>query len=163
MFSASTSSLLATTLFFINALTPVLAKGINCDGAAGCQFNGIGHSNIPKWFYDRFAGSGDFLGKGVGDSIQYPPGYQIACAGEFANTALCLYTQGTAASYKASDLKLSLMDLVNLGCKGCGSAPLNRVGNSFNDGMLTINVVKNPSCEGICSLPNQARSEEWAA
>ncbi|KAI9710424.1 MAG: hypothetical protein M1812_007460 [Candelaria pacifica] len=156
MFSTSTNVLLSTVLLLGTSITPTIAEGINCHGNSGCQFNGMGVSGSAAHYFKGFVDTAPA-------QTMYPPGYQIACEGSYAGSALCLYTQATTKKYSAAELSVVLQDLNDHGCDKCGSAPLDRTVNDVSKGMLTINVTKNPSCDGLCALPKAKRAEEWTA
>lgn len=55
----------------------------------------------------------------------------------------CAITQG-----RIYDL---LLDLINHGCKGCGSVPIDFPNNDPSNGILTINYVSDrQGCDGVC-------------
>ncbi|KAK5990862.1 KP4 killer toxin [Cladobotryum mycophilum] len=110
------------------------ALGINCRGSGFCPSDNA---------------SGNLINlKVLVDSIQprdrsYGTGQQLACTG-----SICAFYQntGSGTAGQASDL---LQQLLDHGCKKCGSAPTNP-GNDVSKGQLTVNVVSNPSCQGVC-------------
>ncbi len=112
----------------------VSALGINCRGSGLCPSDGAAGNLINL--------------KAIVDGIQdrnrhYNTGQQIACTG-----SLCTYFQN-GASGNAGDASGLLQQLLDHGCKKCGSAPT-QPGNDVSKGELTVNVVGSPSCQGAC-------------
>ncbi len=140
---------------------PVAAEGINCHGNGLCAVKGIGHNNIPREFLDR-------LEKKPETNV-YAPGQHIECLNDDFGTAICMFTQFTDKTYSIKDIKLSLWDLWQHPCEGCGSAPLIRTlkpnGQGINDistGALTINLVELNYYKAP-GISDRRRAEKWSA
>ncbi|KAF5550964.1 KP4 killer toxin [Fusarium mexicanum] len=115
-----------TTLLASAALAlGVSAEGINCHGSSNCA-----NLNDNKWYYN---------------------GQHIACWQNVAGTGFCAFLQNTGG-LPGKDIKRLLQERVNHGCAKCGSVPA--FYSSDNDlkshGMLTVNYVAKPNCNGIC-------------
>ncbi|OAQ62343.1 killer toxin, Kp4 [Pochonia chlamydosporia 170] len=110
------------------------ALGINCRGSGLCPSDGAAGNLINL--------------KAIVDNIQdrnrrYSTGQQIACTG-----SLCAFYQNGATG-TAGQTSGFLQDLLNHGCKKCGSVPT-QPGNDVSKGELTVNVVGDPHCQGAC-------------
>jgi hypothetical protein len=138
LFSLTTTLLLST---------PVMSLGINCRGSSLCasdQFNCNGEP-CPTFLLGEFNGA-----QLPGDTL-YQNDQHIACvAAEGTDGALCAFLQDTASGATASEIGPHWQDLIDHGCHGCGSVPLNP-GNDVSQGQLTINFVGGaPGCVGVC-------------
>ncbi|KAK5993976.1 KP4 killer toxin [Cladobotryum mycophilum] len=109
------------------------ALGINCRGSGWCPSDGAAGNLINL--------------KYIVDGIQprdryYNNGQKVACTG-----SLCAFFQsgGSGTAGRASEL---LQELLDHGCKKCGSVPTNP-GNDVSHGQLTANIVSDP-CNGAC-------------
>ncbi|TQV90464.1 hypothetical protein V2A60_010454 [Cordyceps javanica] len=126
-----------TTIFissFAAILSTATALGINCRGSGLCPSDGAAGNLINL--------------KAIVDNISdrnrhYNTGQQIACTG-----SLCAFYQN-GASGSAGQTSEFLQQLLDHGCKKCGSVPT-QPGNDVSKGELTVNVVGNPSCQGAC-------------
>lgn len=112
----------------------VSALGINCRGSGFCPSDGAAGNLINL--------------KAIVDGIQdrgrhYDTGKQIACTG-----SLCAFYQ-KGASGNAGDVSRQLQQLLDHGCKKCGSVPT-QPGNNVDNGELTVNIVSHADCQGAC-------------
>lgn len=112
----------------------VSALGINCRGSGLCPSDGAAGNLINlKAIVDN-----------IGDrNRHYNTGQQIACTG-----SLCAFYQN-GASGTAGQASGLLQQLLDHGCKKCGSCPT-QPGNDVSKGELTVNIVGSPSCQGAC-------------
>ncbi|GAB0136014.1 hypothetical protein EsDP_00004332 [Epichloe bromicola] len=112
----------------------VSGLGINCRGSGFCPSDGAAGNLINL--------------KAIVDNIQprnrrYNTGQQIACTG-----SLCAFYQ-SGATGTAEQTSGFLQQLLDHGCKKCGSVPT-QPGNDVKKGQLTVNVVSDPHCQGAC-------------
>ncbi|KAJ6789040.1 hypothetical protein PWT90_08411 [Aphanocladium album] len=125
----------AAVATFLSAISgSVLALGINCRGSGFCPSDGAAGNLINL--------------KAIVDNIQdrgrhYNTGQQIACTG-----SLCVFYQN-GASGTAGEASGQLQQLLDHGCKKCGSVPT-QPGNDVSKGELTVNIVGHPNCQGAC-------------
>ena len=69
-----------------------------------------------------------------------------------------MFLQNLKCSCSSSDCSVSqdrvyelLLDIINHGCKGCGSVPVDFPNNDPSNGILTINYVNDrKGCQGVC-------------
>ncbi|KAK3181607.1 hypothetical protein K4F52_007162 [Lecanicillium sp. MT-2017a] len=115
-------------------ITSTSALGINCRGSGLCPSDGAAGNLLNlKAIVDN-----------IGDrNRHYDTGKQIACTG-----SLCAFYQNGASGTAARTSEL-LQQLLDHGCKKCGSVPT-QPGNDVKNGELTVNVVGHPDCQGAC-------------
>ncbi|ATY60061.1 Killer toxin, Kp4 [Cordyceps militaris CM01] len=125
----------ATLLCLASALGGcVSGLGINCRGSGFCPSDGAAGNLINlKAIVDGIADRG----RG------YATGQQIACTG-----SLCAFFQN-GASGTAGQASALLQQLLDHGCKKCGSVPT-QPGNDVSRGELTVNIVGDAHCQGAC-------------
>ncbi|CAK7275089.1 hypothetical protein SEPCBS119000_006502 [Sporothrix epigloea] len=115
------------------------ALGINCRGNDLCNKDAGQLFEIRDQISDMInAGNG---GRYFGEMNQ------IACSSGRSNT-ICAYFQ-KGASGSAVDAYNHVQNLLNHGCRICGSDPT-QPGNDVNNGELTVNIVDNACCVGNC-------------
>lgn len=132
------------TLTFITTtvITASIAagQGINCNGSSQCGITG--------------GRSADILAavQNIDTGRTYQNGEKIACTDKLG-VGICAFLQGTGG-ITGDLIKTLVQDLVNHGCKVCGSVPVffNSGDNNINDhGELTINwVASTDECSGLC-------------
>lgn len=92
----------------------------------------------------------------LGDAVVYSPGSHIVCRpwGAVPVGGICAFTQGSnlsPAGINGTMIRLKLNELVDHGCRACGSVPLSEDNNPFEAGILTVNyVLHGPICNGLC-------------
>ncbi|KAF5532445.1 KP4 killer toxin [Fusarium mexicanum] len=124
------------TAIFATALLAAsnVAAGINCKGSVLC-----GQGTEPLSNLINYAG-------GLNDDRWYQNGQHIVCGG-----SLCAFLQNTGG-LPGRNIKGLLGDLRDHGCKYCGSVPVffPDDNNDGDHGILTVNYVSNPNCQGVC-------------
>uniref|UniRef100_A0A914QBT0 Killer toxin Kp4 domain-containing protein n=1 Tax=Panagrolaimus davidi TaxID=227884 RepID=A0A914QBT0_9BILA len=125
----------------------VIGLGINCRGSGACTSKDA-------------LGTLNNLIQGIQGSRQYNNGEHIACVGRGKgiiglinpNDGYCLFLQGTANGINGDRIKQLIALLMEHGCKGCGSIPINYPDNNPDNGILTSNYVSNKDnpCDGLC-------------
>ncbi|KAJ3490896.1 hypothetical protein NLG97_g5693 [Lecanicillium saksenae] len=115
------------------------AEGINCHGSSNCGNAGFKLSDLRNTM------------DGIDDNRVYQNGQHIACWENLARTGFCAFLQNTGG-IRGSDVKRLMQELVNHGCSKCGSVPVFfPKDNDINShGILTVNYVGSPKCNGIC-------------
>ncbi|CEJ80553.1 hypothetical protein VHEMI00729 [[Torrubiella] hemipterigena] len=108
-------------------ISSVAAGGINCNGSGACKANDAKLSDILNQINQiKAQGNGGH---------NYGTGIQLACAdGQYG--PICAYYQ-KGASGTADRAAGLVQDLINHGCKQCGSIPT-EPGNDVNKGELTV-------------------------
>ncbi|MCJ1454365.1 hypothetical protein MMC28_004718 [Mycoblastus sanguinarius] len=107
----------------------VHAQGINCEGNGNCASQG---DNALSQVHDKI------LALNQGQS--FSNGQHIACAGNTGNA--CAFFQNIAGTQTAGQAAGYVANLLNHGCKACGSDPTD--GSNVGNGELTVNWVSNP-------------------
>ncbi|CEJ80551.1 hypothetical protein VHEMI00727 [[Torrubiella] hemipterigena] len=131
------------SLLSIAALaTTAAAGGINCNGSGYCKIN---PGASLQMVHDQV---GNLIAAGGGDR-HFNGGENIACSHGSMGSVCAFYQNGASGS--AKDAYKQLQDLMNHGCKLCGSIPT-QPGNDVSKGELTVNYVTNPGCEGDCHV-----------
>jgi len=128
-----------STVAFVNIIGLALA-GINCEGNANCP-GVVGSLSEIKSFAN-----------GADDNRFYQNGEHIACVESLAGTGLCAFLQNTGG-VPGSSIKTLLQDLLDHGCKKCGSVPVffPSDNNDGDHGILTVNEVGSTGgCNGLC-------------
>ncbi|EHK15951.1 uncharacterized protein TRIVIDRAFT_227886 [Trichoderma virens Gv29-8] len=118
-------STLATTASAVNAM------GINCQGSALC----VGSNGELSSALDQL--------RGMDQNQQFTDGQHITCVGSpvsLGNPSLCLFYQKTGRSWTVAQTVRFVQALLDHGCEGCGSIPVDS-GNNVQNGMLTANMV----------------------
>jgi hypothetical protein len=72
---------------------------------------------------------------------------QVACTSGDAGSICAFFQSG--ASGTANDAFHYMQEIIDHGCKLCGSVPT-QPGNNVANGQLTVNAVSKPCCEGTC-------------
>ncbi|KAK3368975.1 Kp4-domain-containing protein [Lasiosphaeria ovina] len=118
------------------SITGVNGLGINCQGSSRCISAGPAAS---------LAG----VLQGLNDNTQFPPGVQLACV----TGSLCAFTQNLPAGVwlTGAEIKNLAQQIVNHGCKKCGSAPSAQ--NEVSRGELTFNFVNGVWANGDTLCP----------
>ena len=145
-------SSLCTSFFLLNLLaTGINTLGINCRGSnPNCWSQSGFDDTIATFLY--FAAPGGSLG----DADLYTPGSHIMCRpwGAVPVGGICAFTQGRSLSptgINGTMIRLKLNELVDHGCRTCGSVPLSENNNPVDAGILTVNyVLHGPICNGLC-------------
>ncbi|KAL6691475.1 killer toxin [Trichoderma pleuroticola] len=118
-----------------------MAAGINCNGNSLC--GGVGGRSTDILNYVQ----------GINTGRTYQNGEHIACWESALGTGICAFLQGTGG-ITGDLIKVLVQDIVNHGCRVCGSVPVffNSGDNNSNDhGELTINYVGSTGgCNGLC-------------
>uniref|UniRef100_A0A914Q8D3 Killer toxin Kp4 domain-containing protein n=1 Tax=Panagrolaimus davidi TaxID=227884 RepID=A0A914Q8D3_9BILA len=91
----------------------------------------------------------------IDNNRDYNSGENIVCykSGEdIVASGFCLFLQDTKGSVKGGKIFELLNHLLEHGCKGCGSVPVDFPGsNDPGNGILTMNYVGGTrGCEGLC-------------
>ncbi|KAJ2976952.1 hypothetical protein NQ176_g4648 [Zarea fungicola] len=132
-----------TTLFLaLAAAVSVQATGINCEGNNLCD--------NPTFHLKDIVSA---INSNIDTSRTYQNGEHIACQRNTAGSGICLFLQGTGG-ITGDLIKTLAQDIVNHGCKRCGSVPVffDSGDNNISDhGELTANFVGNTGgCSGVC-------------
>ncbi|PHH60619.1 hypothetical protein CDD81_1409 [Ophiocordyceps australis] len=127
---------LLTTLYLVSGAA---ALGINCRGSGFCSFNTASLQTV----HDQV---GVLVATG-GRDRHFNSGQQIACSHGSQGSVCAFYQSGASGS--AQDAYGQLQQLLNHGCRQCGSVPTHP-GNDVSKGQLTVNYVSKPCCEGDC-------------
>ncbi|KAL7916600.1 killer toxin [Trichoderma velutinum] len=129
-----------STLFALASAVGYAAAGVNCNGSSNCAGLAFSLQDIVN------------QSKGLDENRIYRPGEHIICIeGVFGNGA-CAFLQGNSAE-NGHFVKILLQDLLDHGCKKCGSVPVDATqgGNDDGNGILTVNAVGDTGgCNGIC-------------
>ncbi|OPB38899.1 hypothetical protein A0O28_0020050 [Trichoderma guizhouense] len=129
-----------STLLALASAVGYAAAGVNCNGSSNCAGLSFSLSDFVQ------------LSQQLDENRIYRPGEHIICAeGAFGNGA-CAFLQGNSAE-NGHFVKILLQDLLNHGCKKCGSIPVDATqgGNDDGNGILTVNAVGSTGgCKGIC-------------
>lgn len=136
--------------------------GINCRGSSQCHglFQNVGTSNLIANFNASLWVGGDshLPNAPINDQAFYYYGEHIMCAknSRFAAGSICLFLQGNTADAGISGalIKLKITELAAHGCKTCGSVPVGPYNDPEPFGVLTVNYVRDKSCQGLCSPGN---------
>ena len=83
----------------------------------------------------------------------YHAGDQIVCQrGLLGSDGICLFTQGNvpAEGVTGQQIIMRLSELIEHGCRKCGSVPLSGDNDPDKMGTLTGNYVRKASCNGVC-------------
>ncbi|KAI5465242.1 killer toxin [Mariannaea sp. PMI_226] len=122
------------------ATSGVLGLGINCQGNYECHDAGGSVGDLISYVLP------------IDPNRWYNNGEHIACVENHLGTGICAFLQGTGGAPGSSILPL-LQALQDHGCYKCGSVPL-YFPQGDNDpnthGILTINYVGSPNCNGLC-------------
>ncbi|TQV90465.1 hypothetical protein V2A60_010455 [Cordyceps javanica] len=121
-------------------LTSATALGINCRGSGFCTINNGASLQVV---HDQV---GNLVASGGGDR-RFNSGDQIACSHGSQGSFCAFYQNGASGS--AKDAYNQIQQLLDHGCRGCGSVPT-QPGNDVSKGELTVNYVSNACCEGDC-------------
>ena len=130
---------------------PTKPQGINCRGSSQCSplFNTV-HSKHLIFAFNYT------IWKRISDYAYFFEDQQIACAknSHWAIGGICLFVQGNITSDGISGhvLKDRISDLAYHGCDYCGSVPISGDNDPTTAGLLTANYVRNPICDGLCTL-----------
>ncbi|KAF4336668.1 killer toxin Kp4 SMK-like core [Fusarium beomiforme] len=109
----------------------VAGLGINCRGSGLCNLSfGPSIQNIQDQI-------GNMIADGQGDRF-FGDGAQIACTSGDAGSICAFYQSG--ASGTANDAFHQMQEIIDHGCKLCGSVPT-QPGNNVANGQLTVNAV----------------------
>ncbi|KAL8761320.1 MAG: hypothetical protein Q9184_002562 [Pyrenodesmia sp. 2 TL-2023] len=79
----------------------------------------------------------------------------ILCAQNALVGSICIFLQGEAvpvAGVPGFVITRRIRDLVDHGCKFCGSVPVSGDNRPFAAGVLTSNYVRKKGCQGVCGL-----------
>lgn len=138
---------LALTAFLLPLLlllsTPVNGVGINCHGSARCLTSD--NMGVMEKLAAHMAR--------MHDRDVYMPGQSIACFYDGWSGFYCAFVQGKRAprgGVYGVLLKEKMRQLVEHGCRGCGSVPLAADNESRTSGLLTVNFVMLAPCTGLC-------------
>lgn len=82
------------------------------------------------------------------------PGEQIACMSNGLFGDICLFPEGNVPGkgVVAAVVLKRLYDMLEHGCKTCGSVPLSGDNDPAKMGILTANYVFNGSCPSVCDF-----------
>lgn len=139
----------------------VVALGINCQGSSFCHsyFSGMDyHENVISEFWQILnAGRSIYMKEGgpISETARYKAGNPpwIVCQPLPKGGAICLFLHGNvpAEGVTGKVVQDRMGDLVNHGCRVCGSVPLSGNNNPDEMGVLTANFVSHgPFCDGLC-------------
>lgn len=141
------------TSFFVLIFVATSAStlGINCRGSKPNCWSQSGFDDTLETFlhFTRPGGS-------LGDSDLYSPGSHIVCRpwGAVPVGGICAFAQGRNLSptgINGTMIRLKLKELVEHGCRTCGTVPLSEDNNPAEAGVLTVNyVLHGPICNGLC-------------
>ncbi|ROW03860.1 hypothetical protein VPNG_07270 [Cytospora leucostoma] len=107
------------------ATTTSAALGINCRGSSLCSGDHVLSELNTKV-------------QALPDSNTYGNGVHIACVGH-----ICAFLQNISGTKTGAEVKQYVQNLLNHGCKTCGSDPT-EPGNNVDNGELTVNYVSSP-------------------
>ncbi|RFN46476.1 hypothetical protein FIE12Z_9311 [Fusarium flagelliforme] len=128
------SSLLASSMLALG-----VSAGINCKGSSNCANVGFKLTDLRQ------------TAQKLPDNKWYQNGEHIVCWQSIGGTGFCAFLQNTGG-LPGKEIKRLLQELVNHGCGKCGSVPA--FFPSDNDekshGILTVNYVQKPNCNGVC-------------
>ncbi|KAK5993530.1 hypothetical protein PT974_06963 [Cladobotryum mycophilum] len=127
---------LSTLLFISGAAASIIA----CRGSAVC---GSDPGASVQTIHDQVQS----LVANGGASKKFETNQQIACSQTTDQSFCAFYTNGGSGT--AQNALQQLQNLMNHGCKKCGSVPSGSSPNGA-DGLLTVNWVKDACCQGNC-------------
>ncbi|KAJ7157202.1 Kp4-domain-containing protein [Mycena filopes] len=128
------SATVATLISATAAATNGAAFGINCEGSIKC-------GGQPGDTAALLVGDID----GINAERYYSNGEHIAC-----RMNICAFLQDQQDWMSGAEIRGVAHDIVEHGCKVCGSAPT-KAGNNVAEGQLTFNFVSETGCrEGLC-------------
>lgn len=108
----------------------VTGLGINCRGSALCANRGLAMVELR-----------DAVNNDNDPNRQFNNGQQIACT----DNNICAFVQNFGGQVSESQIGTLLGNLVDHGCKTCGSVPLGFPNsNDVSQGELTVNFVSSP-------------------
>jgi hypothetical protein len=128
----------------------LVTAGVNCEGSGLCGALGIDSITAGQL--------NNLIQDVVPSYLSFSGGEKIACVSGSTDAGdeygLCAFPQGSLSGpLSAADAKTLSQDLINHGCKVCGSVPVQALsgGNSDDEGILTFNYVSSPGCNGVCA------------
>ncbi|KAL9016863.1 MAG: hypothetical protein Q9185_005813 [Variospora sp. 1 TL-2023] len=142
------------------------ARGINCLGSSQCSFTTVNSGNILLEF-NRTASSSpppssltlNFLpGPPLPPRALYRNGEHILCAENALVGSICVFLQGAAVPATGVPgfvVRRRVQDLLDHGCKFCGSVPVSGDNRPAAAGVLTSNYVRRKGCQGVCELKRE--------
>lgn len=145
------SSLCTRSFILILMAIGVNTLGINCRGSNPNCWSQSGFDDTLEWFLYLTERGGS-----LGDADLYVPGSHILCRpwGAVPVGGICAFTQGRNLSptgINGTMIRRKLNELVDHGCRTCGSVPLSEDNNPVEAGILTVNyVIHGPICNGLC-------------
>ncbi|KAJ7054032.1 killer toxin, kp4 [Mycena amicta] len=116
-----------------NTSPSTIALGINCEGSFKC---GGQATNTAETLVENI--------DSIGPNRMYSNGEHIACRDN-----VCAFLQDEEQSRSGEEIKSVAHEIVDHGCKVCGSVPTSSE-NNVAYGELTFNYVDRPACEGLC-------------
>ena len=126
------------------------ALGIICRGSGMCSLVACGGRSCIAQMYD--------LVSLLPDNATYAPGAHILCSPKQSlGDGICLFTERYGPA-SGAQVKAAYDYIFRYGCGKCGSAPFEPAANDVGRGSLTVNVVHNPHCKGICSVSSSSSS-----
>lgn len=137
--------------FLIVSSSVVMGLGINCRGNPSCSIAGtygVHLTDFQEWFRsidpNRWYDNGEHIACRTVTVVQGLPGVN-------GDATVCAFLQGTGGDW-GSVMQPLIDDLVDHGCKTCGSVPLffPQGNNNVGDGQLTFNIVskEDAACDG---------------
>ncbi|MCJ1303616.1 hypothetical protein MMC08_006426 [Hypocenomyce scalaris] len=139
----------------LGLLSLASAEGINCNGNS-CKKTS---DDLMDEFYQATAnGASDVVTGGpLTDNTLYPlPNQQyIACD---QAESICVYLTGNypAGGINGTQVATLLGYLNSHNCWACGSVPISGNNNPKDEGVLTVDKVSSPGCDGVCGVPAPA-------
>ncbi|KAI4091609.1 MAG: hypothetical protein LQ344_003960 [Seirophora lacunosa] len=134
-------------------------RGINCLGSSQCSFTTNNSPNILFEFNRTVSlpSPNNFLlpGPPLPPRALYFRNEHIACAENALLGSICLFLQGSGVpdtGVPGFVVRRRVQDLLDHGCRFCGSVPVSGDNRPLAAGVLTSNYVLGKGCKGVCEL-----------